>query len=318
MVVVDFAVRHRERWLRESFMRYLVALLLTSVAVLHAAEDADPKSSSSPLPNFVSHVGDHVKHDWWHGREETHEEDYVTDLINRYAVDFIERHKEQPFCLYVPHLSIHNPVQMRGDEVRRSEAEGWTRWRPANEEERIAKYRGMVLPIDEGVGLIRETLVRLGLDRNTLVLFFSDNGASSDFPSGSSHYRGNKGSVYEGGHKVPFIACWPGRIRSGTQNAAPTITLDVMPTLLSLAGVASPRIERWTVWICRRFCWMADRLLHARCIGLRSATTVLATKRCVTASGNLSSITRRQILAASTMNWSSFIALTRTHRKRPI
>ncbi len=189
--------------------------------------------------DFVSHVGDHVKHDWWHGRNETHEEGYVTDLINHYAVDFIERHKEQPFCLYVPHLSIHNPVQVRGDEVRRSEEQGWKRWRPADEQERIAKYRGMVLPIDEGVGLIRETLVRLGLDQNTLVLFFSDNGASTDFPSGSPQWRGNKGSVYEGGHKVPFVAWWPGHIRPGTQNAAPTITLDVMPTLLALAGVAS-------------------------------------------------------------------------------
>ncbi len=188
--------------------------------------------------DFVSHVGDHLKHDWWHGRRETREEGYVTDLINRYAVDFIERHQQKPFCLYVPHLSIHNPVQVRGDAIRRSEAEGWTRWHPANEEERIAKYRGMVLPIDEGVGMIRETLVRLGLDHNTLVLFFSDNGASSDFPSGSPQWRGNKGSVYEGGHKVPFIAWWPGRIRAGTVSPVPAITLDVMPTLLSLANVA--------------------------------------------------------------------------------
>jgi arylsulfatase A-like enzyme len=190
--------------------------------------------------DFVSHVGDHVKHDWWHGREETHEEGYVTDLINRHAVEFIERHKAEPFCLYIPHLSIHNPVQVRGDPVRRSEEEGWKRWKPADEEERIAKYRGMVMPIDEGVGQIRETLLRLGLDKNTLVLFFSDNGASSDFPSGSPQWRGNKGSVYEGGHKVPFIAWWPGRITPGASSAAPAITLDVMPTLLALAGVTPP------------------------------------------------------------------------------
>ncbi|WP_182866621.1 sulfatase-like hydrolase/transferase [Rhodopirellula sp. JC639] len=187
--------------------------------------------------DFVSHVGDHNKYDWWHGKTEADEEGYATDLINRYSIDFIKQNRDKPFCLYVSHLAIHNPVQVRGDPVRRTESEGWKRWKPKDEAERIEKFRGITLPIDEGVGQIRETLVRLGLDRNTLVLFFSDNGASRDFPSGSDGLRGDKGSVYEGGHKVPFIAWWPGQIRPGGQSDAPAITLDVMPTLLSLGGV---------------------------------------------------------------------------------
>jgi arylsulfatase A-like enzyme len=191
--------------------------------------------------DYVSHVGDHNQHDWWHDRAETDEEGYATDLINRYAVDFIERHRDEPFCLYVAHLAIHNPVQVRGDPVRRTEADGWKRWRPKNEAERTEKLRGMTLPIDEGVGQIRRTLKRLGLDRNTLVLFFSDNGPSADFPSGSPKLRGRKGSVYEGGHKVPFIAWWPGKIAAGTSSDAPAITLDIMPTLLSLAGIEPPK-----------------------------------------------------------------------------
>ncbi|MCA8985516.1 MAG: sulfatase-like hydrolase/transferase [Planctomycetaceae bacterium] len=190
--------------------------------------------------DFISHVGDHNEHDWWHGREETKEEGYVTDLINQYALEFIERNQEGPFCLYIPHLAIHNPVQVRGDPVRRTE-EGWNRWKPADEAERIEKYRGMTLPIDEGVGQIREKLVSLEIDRKTLVLFFSDNGAAAyDFPSGSPNLRGNKGSVYEGGHKVPFIAWWPGRIAPGSESDIPGITLDIMPTLLSLAGLEPP------------------------------------------------------------------------------
>ena len=190
--------------------------------------------------DFISHVGDHDKHDWWHGKKETKEDGYVTDLINQYALEFIERNQDRPFCLYIPHLAIHNPVQERGDPVRRTE-EGWNRWKPTDEKERIQKYQGMTLPIDEGVGLIREKLVSLGLDHNTLVLFFSDNGAAAyDFPSGSPELRGNKGSVYEGGHKVPFIAWWPGKIQAGSESNTPGITLDIMPTLLSLAGVKSP------------------------------------------------------------------------------
>ncbi len=191
--------------------------------------------------DFVSHVGDHNKHDWWHGRKRVQEEGYATDLINAYAVKFIERHRREPFCLYISHLAIHNPVQVRGDPVRRSEAHGWRRWRPADEAERIEKYRGITLPIDEGVGQIRRALSRLGLAQNTLVLFFSDNGASADFPSGSPQLRGRKGSVYEGGHKVPFIARWPGHIEAGASNDTPAITLDIMPTLLALAGVESPK-----------------------------------------------------------------------------
>lgn len=189
--------------------------------------------------DFVSHVGDHYLHDWWHGRKETHQEGYTTDLINRYATDFIRTHQNQPFCLYVAHEAIHNPVQVRGDPVRRTTAE-WNRWKAANDAERIEKLKGMTLPIDEGIGQIRELLVELGLAERTLVLFFSDNGASADFPSGDPKLRGRKGSVYEGGHRVPFISWWPGRIAAGTSSADPAITLDVMPTLLSLAGVASP------------------------------------------------------------------------------
>jgi arylsulfatase A-like enzyme len=190
--------------------------------------------------DFYSHLSQSNEHDWWHGRKKTKEDGYVTDLINRYSLEFIEQNKDQPFCLYIPHLAIHNPVQMRGDPVRRTEGEGWNRWKPTDENERIEKYRGMTLPIDEGVGQIREKLVSLGIDHKTLVLFFSDNGAASDFPSGSSKLRGNKGSVYEGGHKVPLIAWWPGRIKAGSKSDVPGITLDVMPTLLSLAGVEPP------------------------------------------------------------------------------
>ncbi len=190
--------------------------------------------------DFVSHVGDHGKHDWWHGREETREEGYVTHLINRYAVEFIRRHREEPFCLYVAHEAIHNPVQVPGDPVRRTEEEGWKRWEPADEAERIEKYHGMTLPVDEGMGQIRAVLHELGLAENTFVFFFSDNGAANDFPSGSPRFRGGKGSVYEGGHRVPAIAWWPGRIAAGTESVATAISLDLMPTMLSLAGVEVP------------------------------------------------------------------------------
>lgn len=193
--------------------------------------------------DFISHIGDHYQHDWWHGRTETIEEGYSTDLINRYMIEFVQRHakSDQPFCLYVAHEAIHNPVQVRGDGIRRTETE-WDRWkwREVSEAERIEKYRGMTMPVDEGIGQLRRTLVELGIAENTFVLFFSDNGPSSDFPSGSPNLRGGKGSVYEGGHKVPAIAWWPGKIDANSVSDQPLISIDVMPTLIKLAGLPLP------------------------------------------------------------------------------
>ena len=191
--------------------------------------------------DFVSHVGDHYRHDWWHGRKETPEEGYTTHLINSYAEQFIRKHAKanSPFCLYVAHEAIHNPVQVPGDPIRRT-VDGWDRWKWQNHtpEERVEKFKGMTLPLDEGVGQLRKTLVDLGIEQNTFVLFFSDNGPAGDWPD-TDDFRGRKGSVYEGGHKVPAIAWWPGTIAPGTSSNIPLISIDVMPTMLDLAGVSS-------------------------------------------------------------------------------
>ncbi|MEZ6128587.1 MAG: sulfatase-like hydrolase/transferase [Planctomycetaceae bacterium] len=194
--------------------------------------------------DFVSHVGDHNRHDWWHGRRETREDGYSTHLINQYSIDFVRRHagSGKPFCLYIAHEAIHNPVQVPGDDVRRTE-QTWDRWKwqDVSTEERIEKYRGMTLAVDEGIGQLRRTLTELNIAQNTLLLFFSDNGPSGDFPSGSPELRGGKGSVYEGGHKVPAIAWWPGKIEPGSESNQPLISIDVMPTLLAAAAIEHPK-----------------------------------------------------------------------------
>lgn len=190
--------------------------------------------------DFVSHVGDHYRHDWWHGRKETPEEGYTTHLINRYADAFVRRHakSEAPFCLYIAHEAIHNPVQVPGDPVRRT-VDGWDRWKwqEHSPEERIEKFKGMTMSLDEGVGQLRKTLVELEMDHTTFVLFFSDNGPAGDWPD-TDDYRGRKGSIYEGGHKVPAVAWWPGTIKAGSSSDEPLISIDVMPTLLDFAGIS--------------------------------------------------------------------------------
>ena len=67
--------------------------------------------------DYINHWGDHMEHDWWHGRKETVEEGYTTHLINRYALEFIEHHRDKPFCLYIAHESPHAPVQGPNDPI---------------------------------------------------------------------------------------------------------------------------------------------------------------------------------------------------------
>lgn len=185
--------------------------------------------------DYINHWGDHMAHDWWHGRKETKENGYTTHLINKYALEFIEQNKDKPFCLYVAHESPHSPVQGPNDPIQRG----------PGAKKRVTPHaeamKQMILEMDKGVEQVRAKLVELGLDKNTLFLFFSDNGDSPHTATGSPRFRGHKGSVYEGGTRVPAVAWWPGRIEAGTRTDALSITLDVMPTILSVASIAPPK-----------------------------------------------------------------------------
>ncbi len=185
--------------------------------------------------DYINHWGDHMAHDWWHGRKETKEEGYTTHLINKYALEFIEQNKSKPFCLYVAHESPHSPVQGPNDPIQRGPG-AQKRKTPHAE-----AMKQMILEMDKGVEQVRDKLVELGLEKNTLFLFFSDNGDAPRTATGSPRFRGHKGSVYEGGTRVPAIAWWPGKIRPATRADDLSITLDIMPTILSVAGIAPPR-----------------------------------------------------------------------------
>jgi len=98
----------------------------------------------------------------------------------------------------------------------------------------------MTLAMDDGVGEIIAKLRELNLDTNTLVLFFSDNGGTSENRSTGPKLRGQKGTVWEGGHRVPSIAWWPGKIAAGSTTDQLAMTVDVFPTLVELAGAKLP------------------------------------------------------------------------------
>ena len=186
--------------------------------------------------DFHSHIDQAGYHDWWKGDENTPEEGYTTDLITKHAVDFIERHKDKPFCLYAPHEAPHYPYQGRNDPPERL-PDGEKGQKVKGDDIRRA-YREMVEAMDEGVGRIVETIRKLGLERKTLIVFCSDNGATRR--GSNAPLNGYKGSLWEGGHRVPAIAYWPGRIEAGAVCHETVLGMDFFPTMASITGTELP------------------------------------------------------------------------------
>ncbi|MCC7011767.1 MAG: arylsulfatase [Planctomycetes bacterium] len=193
-------------------------------------------------------------HLWRNGqRVELDGAQYSHDRIAEEALAFVREHARQPFLLYVPFTIPHLALQVPEDSL----AEYRGMWEDPPYDGRKgyrahptprAAYAAMVTRMDRDVGRIVDLLGELGLGDDTLVLFTSDNGPTYDRLGGSDSsffdsaagLRGLKGSVYEGGLRVPLVARWPGCIAAGVESAHVAAFWDVLPTLLELAGGATP------------------------------------------------------------------------------
>ena len=186
--------------------------------------------------DYHSHIDGAGFEDWWKNCEKVPEEGYCTDLITRHGIDFIERHKDEPFCLYLPHEAPHSPYQGREDPPER--LSGGRKGKKAKGDEIVRAYKEMVEVMDEGIGRIVETVRRLGLERKTFIFFCSDNGATKKGSNGA--LSGYKGSLWEGGHRVPAVAYWPGRIKPGTITGQTVLGMDLFATMASIARAKPP------------------------------------------------------------------------------
>lgn len=184
--------------------------------------------------DYQSHIDGADFQDWWHNLELKDEPGYSTHLINRHAVEFIEANKDRPFCLYVANEAPHYPYQGPTDPPVR----GPNKQPPAKGQDIQRAYAQMVEEMDKGVGEILATLHRLKLEKNTFVFFFSDNGGTREGNNGPLH--GFKGSMWEGGHRIPAIAWWPGKVKPGTVTDQTAIGMDLLPTMAELAGAKLP------------------------------------------------------------------------------
>jgi len=155
--------------------------------------------------------------------------EYLTDRLTDEAVKFVLESRGRPFFLYFPHYGVHTPLQAKERMVTRYEQV------PEDRRQGTPVYAAMVESIDRSVGRVLATLRDLSLERNTLVIFTSDNGgfyrATSNAP-----LRANKGAYYEGGIRVPLIVKWPGVTRPGAVIDEPVTSSDLYPTCLAAAG----------------------------------------------------------------------------------
>jgi arylsulfatase A-like enzyme len=182
--------------------------------------------------------------------------DYLTDRLTDEALEFLDTSKNRPFLLYLSHYAVHTPLQSKQQltDKYKAKAEKMPKGDgPAVIAERDADakqvqdnpvYAGMVQSVDESVGRVLARLKELGLERDTIVVFMSDNGGLSTKPKGRGvstsnlPLRAGKGWLYEGGIREPMIVKWPGVVKSGSECSEPVTSTDFYPTMLEMAGLS--------------------------------------------------------------------------------
>ncbi|EMI57727.1 sulfatase [Rhodopirellula sallentina] len=154
---------------------------------------------------------------------------YLTDDLTNAAVDFIDRHREDPFFMYLAYNAPHGP--MHGKEADKEFYDSIT-------DPKRQTYAAMMKALDEGIGEVRRSLIDNKIDKRTLIIFTNDNGGATSNGSDNGPYRGMKGSKWEGGVRVPFSLTWPGRLPDGADYDSPVSTLDILPTSLAAAEIS--------------------------------------------------------------------------------
>jgi arylsulfatase A-like enzyme len=181
--------------------------------------------------DYVSHIGtEHLEHDLFDGDRQVHMDGYATDLFTERAVEWIQRPRSAPFFLSLQYNAPHWPWQAPGDPAYPDSL----RWSRGGSPE---TYAAMMKNLDEGVGRVLDALRNAGRERDTLLIFTSDNGGERFSSMGP--YRARKMTLWEGGIRVAAFARWPGVIAPDTVSTQVTTTMDWTATLLAAAGAST-------------------------------------------------------------------------------
>ncbi len=159
-------------------------------------------------------------------------EGYISDVLTDHAIDFMKSSREQkkPFFCYVPYNVPHTPIQADPALFEKYQQRGLNDF--------DAGVYAMVENMDQNIDRLLNTLTELGLESDTLVIFFSDNGPNSR--RFNADLRGKKSSMFEGGVRSPFVIRWPGTLKSGERISTPTAHVDLLPTLARITGISIP------------------------------------------------------------------------------
>jgi arylsulfatase A-like enzyme len=185
--------------------------------------------------DYFTHCASTGTHDLYEGETERHEIGYLTDLISARAVDYVDRMATQPspFFLSLHYTAPHWPWETRDDAALAEEVRGNLFHLHGGN---VHSYRRMIHHLDEGIGRVMAALRRHGIDRDTLVVFTSDNGGerfSDNWP-----LVGGKMDLTEGGIRVPWIAHWPAVITPGGVSEQACLTMDWSATMLEIGGAS--------------------------------------------------------------------------------
>ena len=155
---------------------------------------------------------------------------HATDVFTGWAVDFIRREAtdKKPFFLYLAFNAPHTPIQPKDEWVEK------IRKRVPGIGEKRARLLGLIEHMDDGIGQVITALKQTGKYENTLIIFLSDNGGKLDDSANNGNIRGGKGSMYEGGLRIPAVFVWPASIKAGSSNNSRAVTMDIFPTISQL------------------------------------------------------------------------------------
>jgi arylsulfatase A len=156
--------------------------------------------------------------------------EFLTERLTAEAEKFIEANRGRPFFVYLPHYTVHTPLDAKPEVIAKYKAKAEKMQPQGN-----IKYAAMIESMDDSVGRLRAKLRALGLDGNTVFIFTSDNGGLRPVTLNLG-LRAGKGSAYEGGVRIPLIVHWPGVTKPGTTSDTPTITMDIFATLTAATG----------------------------------------------------------------------------------
>jgi len=184
--------------------------------------------------DYHNHIDQENYFDWWEQDKLKDDKGYITDLITDYSVDFIRRNKDKPFLLVVNHGAPHYPLQGRKTPGFRITRDSKEKRKGYKIDDPQAIYKEMIEVMDEGIGKIVAELDSQKIRENTLIIFTSDNGPGETGSAGV--FRGKKGQVYEGGHRVPGIFNWPAQLPAGKVCDTQILCMDMFPTFVAIGG----------------------------------------------------------------------------------